>query len=260
MRSKTGKENKEKIRTAVVTGASRGIGRAIAKLLAENGFRVALISRNKTDLDKVIKTLKNQDLHNAYLCDVRERNQVIETFQRINSDFGRIDILVNNAGINSRQTVKLGSKQDMQKRLEANHKGWDNELTTNLTGTYLCSYVASMHMDSGSIINISSVKAKETTSSPGYGASKAGVEKLTKDLAKALSKKIIRVNCIAPGFIDTGLTAELSDEKKQHYMSLIPMKRFGRPSEIASVVMFLVSKQSSYITGTIIHVNGGYYM
>jgi len=164
---------------------------------------------------------------------------------------------------NSRRTLNAQDNGNWFKNFEENLLGWENEISTNLTGTYICSYIASGHMlnqKSGSIINISSIKGKEPTSSPGYGSSKSGVIKLTKDFAKVLAPYNISVNCIAPGFINTGMTVELPNDKKENYKKLIPIGRFGDVEEIAKVAAFLASPDSSYITGATIDVNGGYLM
>lgn len=247
---------------AIVTGASKGIGRAIAEEFAANGKYVALISRNSEQLEQVVKELNERGrLCSAYQCDVSDSNQVIDTFDRISRELGGIDILVNNAGINSRRTIPKNN-EDWLVNFRANLEGWNKELATNLSGVYVCSYIGSSHMlkkGQGIIINVSSIKGKEPTTSPGYGSSKAGVIKLTKDFAKALAPKI-RVNCIAPGFIDTGMTSELPEDKKESYRKIIPLARFGSTQEIAKVAAFLASENASYITGATIDVNGGYLM
>ena len=241
------------IRTSVITGASRGIGKAIAMEFARRNDNLAIISRHYEEAERAVKEIQEiyPRLIFAYECDVSNKEQVIETFGKIKYTMGKIDVLVNNAGVNSRKTMKSG--------LDERVAGFEEEFRTNLLGSYLCSCVAADYMDNGSIINISSIKGKEATTSPGYGASKAGVIKLTKDLAKALAPKI-RVNCIIPGFIDTGMTTELSEDKKQAYMKLIPAGRFGTVDEVAALAGFLASKEASYITGADIHVDGGYYM
>ncbi len=243
-------------RTAVITGASRGIGRAIAQELASD-CHLALIARGYNELKSVISEIssENRRLYVPFKCDVSSKEEVEATFRKIYQKFGSVDILVNNAGVNSRRTISL-------KNINKDFAGWNEEILINLTGTYLCSYFGARLMKpdaEGNIINISSIKGKEPTSSPGYGASKAGVIKLTRDFAKALAPKI-RVNCIAPGFIDTGMTAELPEEKKREYMKLIPLARFGTLEEIAKVVRFLSSPDASYITGAVIDINGGYLM
>lgn len=256
---------KIKNKTAVITGASRGIGRAIAVEFAGLGYNLALISRHREDLELVVKELEREGRSRTSLpfqCDLRNQQQVTATFLEINQYFSRIDVLVNNAGVNSRRTFNPKEEQWFQE-LDKNLQDWNEEIQTNLTGTYLCSYLAAGYMlkqRSGSIINISSIKGIEPTTSPGYGASKAGVIKLSKDFAKALAPSGIRVNCIAPGFIDTGMTTELSEEKKESYRKMIPQGRFGTVEEVAKVVAFLASDGSSYVNGAVFNVNGGYLM
>jgi 3-oxoacyl-[acyl-carrier protein] reductase len=254
-------------KTVVITGASRGIGKAIAQEFADRNFNVALVSRNLDDLMLVTSELKarTKDLgiYIPFQCDINDAEKVKQTFEEIYEKMGSIDVLVNNAGVNSRRSLNPQDVKRWLEDFEANLSGWKDELATNLTGAYICSYLAAGYMlkqKYGVIINISSIKGKEPTSSPGYGASKAGVIKLTKDFAKALAGNNIRVNCIAPGFIDTGMTTELPDDKKQQYRKMIPQGRFGNVEEIARVAFFLASDASSYITGTTVDVNGGYLM
>ncbi len=257
-------------KTIIVTGASRGIGKAIATEFAAREYNLALLSRHYEEVKVVAEELKEDDRKGICLpleCDVQEACQVTETFQRIIHELGSIDVLVNNAGINSRSTIQPYlldlSNSDWKSTFEAGINGWKNELETNLTGTYFCSYVAAGYMikkGKGAIVNLSSIKGIEPTTSPGYGASKAGIIKLTKDMAKVLAPFGIRINCIAPGFIDTGMTAELSEEKKKAYHQMIPLGRFGTVEEVAKVAAFLASDDASYITGTTINVSGGYLM
>jgi 3-oxoacyl-[acyl-carrier protein] reductase len=250
-------------RTAIVTGASRGIGEAIARCFAEHGYQVALISRDHVEIGTKAEELNELGACAfGFQCDVSQPDEVINTFNRIANKCGSIDVLVNNAGINARKTLPKESLDDIWSQLCDDLAGFSREISVNCGGTYLCSYVAANYMrdqDEGTIINIASVKGKEPTSSPGYGASKAAVIKLTKDFAKSLAPNI-RVNCIAPGFIATGMTLELPDAKKEHYMQQIPMQRFGDVDEIAQVALFLASSAASYITGATIDVNGGYLM
>ncbi len=253
------------MKTAIITGASRGIGKAIACEFARNGYAIAMLSRNYQELDAAFQELVK--LHGAcgyaIKCDISDEEQVKSAFKNIYEKFGSIDVLVNNAGVNSRRTLSGDSKDNLLTKLKEDIAGFDEEIRINLRGTYLCSYVARSYMiaqKSGAIINISSIKGKEATTSPGYGASKAGVIKLTRDFAKSTAPFGIRVNCIAPGFIDTGMTAELSQDKQTAYKALIPQGRFGSCEEIARVVLFLASENSSYITGATLDVNGGYLM
>ncbi len=251
-------------KTAIITGASRGIGKAIAEEFARLDYNLCLISRHYEEIEKVSKELKQRYNINSlsFEGDVSDKEKINEIFFKTFKEFGSINVLVNNAGINSRKTINPQDIENWFENFDKNIKGWNQEIKINLTGTYICSYLAAKYMlkqKSGSIINISSIKGKEATSSPGYGASKAGVIKLTKDFAKALAPWI-RVNCIAPGFINTGMTTELSEEKKNFYKKLIPKGRFGEIKEVAKVVVFLASSNSSYITGQTIGVDGGYLM
>lgn len=252
-------------KSVIITGASRGIGRAIAEEFASLNYNIALLSRHYDEVRATAGEIGEQKngLYLPFECNVCNENDVKETFSRINNEFGSIDVLVNNAGINSRRTLEPKNPENWFDHFEDNLSGWNQEIATNLTSVYICSYVAAGYMlqaGSGSIINISSIKGKEATSSPGYGASKAGVIKLTRDFARALAPYGIRVNCVAPGFIDTGMTKSLSLEKREDYLKRIPIGRFGRVEEVASVVCFLVSPAASYIVGTTIDVDGGYLM
>jgi 3-oxoacyl-[acyl-carrier protein] reductase len=252
-------------KTIIVTGASKGIGKGIAEEFAGIGYNVALLSRHYDGVRKVAWEIPRTEPQEIlpFECDVSDLNRVQEVFARIHESCGGIDILVNNAGTNARRALVPTDIDKWFKDFPLNLEGWNAEILVNLTGVYICSYAAAGYMikqGSGGMINISSIKGKEPTSGPGYGASKAGVIKLTRDFAKALAPCGIRVNCIAPGFIDTGMTAELPENKKQQYLKQIPMERFGQIAEVAKVTAFLASDNASYITGATIDVNGGYLM
>lgn len=252
-------------KAAIVTGASRGIGKAIAEKFAGEGYDVALLSRHYNEVEAATEKLKTMGngLYLPFECDVGDKDAVVETFSRIDDRLGSIGVLVNNAGVNSWRTLNAKNPENWLDVFEDNLSGWDDEIATNLTGVYICSYLAAGYMvrqGYGSIVNISSIKGKEPTSSPGYGASKAGVIKLTRDFAKALAPYGIKVNCVAPGFIDTGMTTKLSEDKKHAYKARIPMGRFGTVEEVAKAVAFLASDEACYITGATLDVNGGYLM
>jgi 3-oxoacyl-[acyl-carrier protein] reductase len=234
------------MKIAIITGASKGIGKAIAEEFVSAGYQTAFLSRNE---GKLVYGRKATPLNG---CDVRDRDSVNESFLQIYNMAGSIDVLVNNAGYNSRGSLE---HDDWMERLDALIDGWNIEYETNVLGTFICSYVAAYYMKKGSIINISSIKAKDFSSGIAYGATKAAIEKLTVDMAHSLAPDIM-VNCIAPGFIDTGMTAELPDEKKEKYKNMIPLRRFGTCSEIAEIVRDI--SETSYMTGAIIDVNGGY--
>lgn len=240
--------------TVVITGASRGIGVYIAEEFAARGYDLALIARSREQLNDVAAGIAAQHPISAkpYVCDIRQAAQVVKTFEAIRADFSSLDVLVNNAGANSRKKMDVIAEAE-----------WTEELETNVTGTFLCAREAARYMKeqkSGAIINISSIKGKEATSSPGYGAAKTAVIGLTRCLAKQLAPQGIRVNCVAPGFIDIGMTKLLSAEEAKKYLAMIPCARFGAPEEVAKVVAFLASAEASYIIGATIDVNGGYLM
>jgi len=251
---------------AIVTGASRGIGKAIAEEFASRCYGVVLLARHYDELYETANelTAKFDVPALPFECDVRDSKEVRRVFESAKNRVGSIDVLVNNAGINSRRTLKYESMEQWIDDFDDNILGWNDEIETNLTAAYVCSYWAAEYMlrqgHGGAIVNISSIKGKEPTSSPGYGASKAGLIKLTRDFAKALAPYDIRVNCVAPGFIDTGMTAELPEEKKRAYMAQIPQGRFGTVEEVAKAVAWLASDDAGYITGATLDVNGGYLM
>ena len=263
------------MRTAIVTGASKGIGKATAEELAFNRYNIALISRHYSELNNVVEELRdkvgknwgwrrdNEPCFIAYQCDISKKDEVKNRFSEIYDKFGNIDILVNNAGINSRKSLDASNVDKWFDSLEDNLDGFDKEIDINLRGSFICSYIAAGYMlknERGNIVNISSVKGIEPTTSLGYGASKAGLIKMTKDFARALGPYGIKVNCVSPGFIDCGMTSEISDEKKADYRKKILNGRFGSVGEVAKTVAFLVSDDSNYITGENINVNGGYLM
>jgi len=233
-------------RTALVTGASRGIGFACAKALASAGARVILASRDKERLDAAMAKIPGSS---AVQLDLASPDSIKEAFAKA----GPVDILVNNAGL-TKDGLALRMKKD----------DWDAVLGTNLTGAFLAiQHVLHPMMKQrwGRIINISSIVGE--TGNPGqanYVASKAGLIGLTKSLAQEVASRNITVNAVAPGFIETDMTAELSEELKHNMLSHIPLKRFGQPEEIAAAVKFLASEEAGYITGAVLNVNGGMYM
>lgn len=239
-------------KTALVTGASRGIGRQIAIELAKAGASVAI--NYKTDQAGAIETLqaiRQADRYGITIkADVSDYESVRHMLDDIVQKLGKIDILVNNAGISH-----IGLFIDTDINL------WDNILNTNLKGTMNCCHAVLRHMlprQSGSIINISSIWGNAGAACEAvYSASKGGINAFTKALAKELGTCGIRVNAIAPGVIDTGMNNWMSAEDKQITLDQIPMKRLGKCSEVAALAVFLASEQSSYITGQIITADGG---
>ncbi|RMF09027.1 MAG: 3-oxoacyl-[acyl-carrier-protein] reductase [Candidatus Neomarinimicrobiota bacterium] len=241
-------------RIAVVTGASRGIGLAIARRLARSGATVYGLSRSTSHLQEAQDSLAREGvtLH-ACECDVSDFDAVQATLQSITKDHGRIDILVNNAGI-TRDTLLLRMGED----------DWDQVMNVNLKGAFNgIKAVARTMMKNryGRIINISSVVG--LTGNPGqvnYAASKAGLLGLTKSVAKELASRNVTVNCIAPGYIETEMTGQLSDEVKEKLIAQIPLGRIGSGEDVAHLVHFLASEEASYITGQTIAVDGGMTM
>ncbi len=242
-------------RVALVTGGSRGIGRVICTELAGKGYDVVTcFSHGKDAAQETVSLCREYGVRaEAYCCDVAEEADVIRLFASIKEEFGGVDVLVNNAGITRDGLI-----------LKMNQKDFSEVISTNLNGTFLCSREAAKQMlrkRSGRIINISSVVGlRGNAGQVNYASSKAGVIGLAKSLAKELGGKGITVNTVAPGFIQTDMTAELSDEMKKYWETQIPRKRVGRPEDVANAVCFLAAEESDYITGQVIAVDGGMSM
>jgi len=233
-------------RTALVTGASRGIGKACAEALAEAGARVILAARDTAKLEEVAAGIPGSTV---VQIDLASPESIKEAFAKA----GKVDILVNNAGI-TKDGLAMRMKKD----------DWDAVLATNLTGAFLAIQQvlpAMLKERWGRIINISSIVGE--TGNPGqsnYVASKAGLIGLTKSLAQEIASRNITVNAVAPGFIDTDMTSVLSDQVKENLLGHIPLKRLGKPQDVAAAVRFLASEEAGYITGHVLDVNGGMYM
>jgi 3-oxoacyl-[acyl-carrier protein] reductase len=241
-------------RVALVTGASQGIGRTCALRLAKEGAAVAVAARNQEKLNELVSEITAAGGHAAaFALDVANEDQVKETIKAAIAQFGKIDILVNNAGITRDQLVMRMKRTD-----------WDAVLETNLTSAYLCiqQVIGSMLKQRwGRIINITSVFGQMgQAGQANYAASKAGLIGLTMAIAREVGSRNITCNAVAPGFIETAMTAVLSDEFKQNAVKQIPLGRVGTPEDIASVVTFLASDGASYITGHVLNVNGGMLM
>ncbi len=245
---------KEKV--ALVTGASSGIGKAIALALAKEGAIIAVnyYPGNSADADQVVKYI--QDMGSkafAVAADISKGTDVNEMVSKVTDEFGKIDILVNNAGI-TRDNLLMRMKEE----------DWDAVLNTNLKGSFLCTKAVirpMMKQRAGRIINIASVVG--VTGNAGqanYSAAKAGLIGLTKSTAKELASRGITVNAVAPGFISTSMTDVLSDEVKESLLGVIPMGKLGLPEDIANAVVFLASDNAQYITGQTLNVNGGMMM
>ena len=241
-------------RIAMVTGASRGIGRACALELAKAGVRVALAARQVEKLEAVAGEIRAAG-GEAFVApiDVGEHASIKEGVGRVAKEFGRIDILVNNAGV-TKDGLALRMKPD----------DWNMVLQTNLTGAFYCiqQVISPMMRERwGRIVNISSVVGEAgNAGQANYVASKAGLIGLTKSLAQELGSRNITVNAVAPGFIETDMTHVLKEEQKARITQGIPLGRIGRPEEVAAAVRFLCGEEAGYITGNVIDVNGGMYM
>jgi len=241
-------------RVALVTGASQGIGRACALKLAKEGARLAVAARNQEKLDELVAEIMAAGGEAAaFTLDVADEDQVKPTIRAAIAQFGKIDILVNNAGITRDQLVMRMKRAD-----------WDAVLQTNLTSAYLCiqQVIGSMlKQRRGRIINITSVFGQMgQAGQANYSASKAGLIGLTMAIAREVGSRNITCNAVAPGFIETAMTAVLSEELKRTAVQQIPLGRVGSPDDVASAVAFLASDDASYITGHVLNVNGGMLM
>lgn len=239
-------------KVAVVTGGSRGIGRAIALTLGGAGMRVAVTcTQQRQAAEEVAAALQGTGGEGrVYQFDIADFEATSQAFDRIGSDFGGLDVLVSNAGVTRDQLLVRMKPAE-----------WDVVLQTNLSGTFNCNRAAARTMlrqRSGRIINITSVAG--LTGNPGqtnYAASKAGIVGFTKALAKELAPRNVTVNAVAPGFIDTDMTQALPDAQRQAVLQQIPAARFGTPEDVAACVLFLSSEGAQYITGEVIRVSGG---
>ena len=239
---------------AFVTGASQGIGRTIALRLAKEGATVAAAARSQEKLAELVSEIEAAGgKAAAFPLDVADEEQVKATVKAAIAQFGKIDILVNNAGITKDQLVMRMKRTD-----------WDAVLQTNLTSAYLLTQqvISSMLKQRwGRIINITSVFGQMgQAGQANYAASKAGLIGLTMAIAREVGSRNITCNAVAPGFIETAMTAVLGDEFKQNAVKQIPLGRVGSPEDVAGAVAFLASEDASYITGHVLSVNGGMLM
>jgi 3-oxoacyl-[acyl-carrier protein] reductase len=239
---------------ALVTGSSRGIGATIVSRLDHFGARCVVNyladpeGRNKADAERVCASLKDSRM---VACDVGNHEEVAQMMGFVRQEFGGLDILVNNAGILRDRTIKKMLPSD-----------WEAVIRVNLTGAFHCIHqAAELLRPRGRIVNIASVSGQTGFfGQANYAASKAGIMALTKTAAREFAKHEVTVNAIAPGFIDTEMSRSMPPEVAKQFASQIPAGHFGKPEDIANVVVFLCSSQASYITGEIVHVNGGFYM
>ncbi|MFC2058455.1 3-oxoacyl-[acyl-carrier-protein] reductase [Chloroflexota bacterium] len=241
-------------KVAIVTGSGQGIGRGIAHKLADHGASVVINDINIDSANEVVAELKARNNTSiAITADIAVSEEVNQLIEQAISSFGQIDILVNNAGINRDVLIMRMSDSD-----------WDRILDTNLRGAFFCTRAVLSHMIKqrrGRIINIASVVG--IMGNPGqahYAASKAGLIGLTKSTAREVASRGVTANAIAPGFIDNGMTKGLSETRRQEYIKQIPAGYFGLPEDVANAAVFLSSDEARYITGQVIHVNGGMMM
>ena len=236
---------------ALITGASGGIGKEIAKVLIKHNAQVCVSGRNLDELN-ALKELLGEKCH-VVTCDLSKKDEIIKLIKKTDKVLGHIDILINNAGI---------TKDNIFLRMSENE--WEDVLNVNLNSTFNILKLITKGMVKrkyGRIINISSVVG--VTGGAGqvnYSASKAGLIGLTKSLSQEIATRNITVNCIAPGFIETPMTEKLDDKRKDAILNSIPMNRIGKPKDLSSAIIFLASQESSYITGQTLHINGGLYM
>ncbi len=241
-------------KVTLVTGASRGIGKGIAVELGKNGARVIGTATSEQGANNITDYLKQEGIDGmGMVLDVCNVESIDQCMSAINEKFGNIDILVNNAGI-TRDTLLMRMKLEQ----------WEEVYETNLRSVFLLSKAClrgMMKSRAGRIINISSVVG--ATGNPGqanYASTKAGMVGFTKSLAREVANRGVTVNCVAPGFIRTDMTDELTDDQKQQILAGVPMGKLGEVEDIARAVKFLASDDSAYITGQTMHINGGMYM
>ena len=240
-------------KTVLITGASRGIGKAILESF-NNDYFIVGTGTSESSIKSILDNIKSLDFDgDAFKLDLGDRNSIKELTTTLESKQIYPDILINNAGI-TRDNIVLRMQEDE----------WDNVIDVHLNGQYLLikSFIKKMVKNRwGRIINISSTSAVlGNKGQANYAAAKAGIEAMSRSLARELGSRNINVNCVAPGFIETDMTKEISEGNEDLLASQIPLGRLGKPDEIAEVVGFLASDQANYITGQTIHVNGGLYM
>jgi 3-oxoacyl-[acyl-carrier protein] reductase len=241
-----------KDKVVLVTGSAQGIGRAIALRFAKGGAKIALndIESQKDNLDKIKKEIEELGSEaKYYFADVSKYEEVERMIKEIENDFKRLDVLVNNAGINKDRTLAKMTPEE-----------WRAVIDIDLTGVFNCTKAALplIIVNQGNIISISSVVGeKGNFGQTNYAAAKAGIIGFTKSLAKELGRFGVRVNAIAPGFIETSMTEKVPEEVKVMAKKLTALGRFGKPEEVANLVYFLATEEASFITGTVINIDGG---
>ncbi|MGA2309038.1 MAG: 3-oxoacyl-ACP reductase family protein [Candidatus Bathyarchaeia archaeon] len=244
-----------KDKVCIVTGSSRGIGKGIATAFAKEGAKTVINYCSQEDAAKETANeivQKYQTDVEIVKSDVSKEEEVVKMVKITKERFGTVDILVNNAGVHNDRVV-----WKMDKNI------WDEVMFTNLTGVFLCTkHVVPVMREKGwgRIVNISSVVGQTGLfGASNYVASKSGLFGFTKTVAKEVANRNITVNCVAFGYIEAGMNLRLTEETRQKVLQEIPMKRFGKIEEVASLIVFLCSDEAAYITGQVIHINGGYY-
>ena len=245
----------EENKTVFVTGASRGIGKEVALKFADKGYNVVInYVSSKTNVEELKEEFEKKGVKALIMqADVTNKEAIEELVKKAIEEFGQIDVLVNNAGITKDNLLMRMSEEEFDKVIEI-----------NLKGTYIVTKAVTKYMmkkRKGSIINLSSVVGVAGNAGQcNYAASKAGIIGFTKSVAKELASRNIRANAVAPGFIETDMTAVLSDEVKENIHNQIPLKRMGTAKEVANLIYFLGSDESAYITGQVINIDGGMVM
>jgi len=246
---------KLKDRVAVITGGARGIGKAIGSAFVQEGAKVCLVDVDAGPLEALKgEFVRGGGVAFSVLCDITKYSEVTGMMTRAKETLGRIDILVNNAGIIRRGTIETVTEED-----------WDRVIEVNLKGAFNCCKAVAGIMKPqgyGKIVNVSSIAGKmgDITSAPGYGPSKAGLEALTKTLARQLAIWGINVNAVSPHAIETEMSAQWTEERRKEIIASIPLGRLGKSEDVAKAVLFLASDDASFITGEILDVNGGALM
>ena len=243
-------------KVCIITGSSRGIGKGIATAFAKEGANIVISFRSQEDAAKETaeEIVEKYDAEVEIVkADVSKEEEVVEIVERTRKRFGTVDILVNNAGVHKDSVV-----WKMDKNV------WEEVISTNLTGIFLCTkHVVPIMREKnwGRIVNISSVAGQIGLFGAGnYSASKSGLFGFTKSVAREVANRNITVNCVAFGYIEAGMNLRLPEEIRQKVLQEIPMRRFGKVEEASGPIVFLCTDEAAYITGQIIHINGGYYM